>query len=609
MYLKFIGIKNIGAIEELKIEPSFTDEGNPKPIVIVGENGTGKTILLSSIMDSFYEIGSHIFDNIAKRENVGKHLYKIKGVSNLRTGTSGGFALIQYHSFLLQDKLEYIDIINTAKEEILEMKNDFSVFPLSDSKETGYRTSLTDNYEYPLLTPEKRKQLQKEWYQQAHYYQPAYRYEEPFWKNPAFFERFEDFKKSNDDHYYKDIEELTSLDKNRSFIMDVVLDHELTQNKQGNRDEAIWNGINSILREIKGDSEVRFGIGSRTSGVRVGIARENSEGKSESYLPNISYLSLGESILLNFFINILRHTDQSNEHPTDARGIVVIDEVDTHLHSNLQSKVLPSLIKIFPKIQFILTTHSPLFVLGMKKEFGDEGFDLIEMPTGVKITAERFREFEKAYSVLTKTKKFEDDLKEKIKIMSKPKVFVEGKTDVQYIKRALKLYGKESLLQDLDIEQIGHEDKNGAKNSNDQALKGAKMFLESNPEFLSQKVLILHDPETEKVNCGSFGKDGKLYVSQMKFHKENPVEKGIENLFPLKLIEKCYKDQDRNTERFLSRTIRDDEAPKWKIKDKQKMCNQVCKIGTKEDFKNFKVIVEILEEFLQDTDSKNGEFK
>lgn len=43
----------------------------------------------------------------------------------------------------------------------------------------------------------------------------------------------------------------------------------------------------------------------------------------------------------------------------DYQGIVLIDELETHLHIELQKKIFPFLIKFFPKIQFIVTTHSP----------------------------------------------------------------------------------------------------------------------------------------------------------------------------------------------------------------------------------------------------------
>lgn len=43
----------------------------------------------------------------------------------------------------------------------------------------------------------------------------------------------------------------------------------------------------------------------------------------------------------------------------DAEGIVLIDELETHLHISLQKNILPFLIKFFPNIQFIVSTHSP----------------------------------------------------------------------------------------------------------------------------------------------------------------------------------------------------------------------------------------------------------
>lgn len=41
------------------------------------------------------------------------------------------------------------------------------------------------------------------------------------------------------------------------------------------------------------------------------------------------------------------------------QGIVLIDELETHLHIELQKKILPFLAEFFPRLQFIVTTHSP----------------------------------------------------------------------------------------------------------------------------------------------------------------------------------------------------------------------------------------------------------
>lgn len=56
---------------------------------------------------------------------------------------------------------------------------------------------------------------------------------------------------------------------------------------------------------------------------------------------------------------------QPNIHdPADLEGIVLIDELDLHFHPNIQRELPRLLSEVFPKIQFIATTHSPIPILG-----------------------------------------------------------------------------------------------------------------------------------------------------------------------------------------------------------------------------------------------------
>ncbi|EGK8076736.1 AAA family ATPase [Campylobacter lari] len=574
MYLEKIIIKNISAIKNLEFTASFTEEGNPKPIVIVGANGSGKTTLLSSIIDSFYEISSNLFNNVAKMENTSRKFYKINGGLNLSFNKDKGFTIINYKSKNIEKPIEYIDYINCDTDDVKE----FCSFNL----EAKSNKRTTEFYGDDI------KRLQQEWHTQAHYYQPANRYEEPFWKNPDFDDSFKETKKYID-IYDKELEIITSLEKNYSYILDIVLDILLYNNKHNNnKDNLLWNKINKILQEIKQNETFTFGIGPRHSNNRIGIYKDK-----KLFLNNINQLSLGELTLLNLFVNIVRHTDLSNETMDKLEGIVVVDEIDVHLHSDLQSKVLPSLIKLFPKIQFIITTHSPLFVLGMQREFEDDGFDLLEMPNGIRISAEIFSEFQKAYDTFRQTKTFEEDINNKIKSMQKPTIFVEGKTDVKYIKKAIEIFNRNNLSEKIEIEQIGFEDKNGAKNSNDKALFNAEKFLEANQKFLNNKVLILHDPEN-KVQERWIGE--KLRINKMPFFEENFLNKGIENLFKSDLFEKFLEKYNQNN--TISVIKDNNKIINRKINDKQEMCNWICENGTEEDFENFKVILEIIDEFL-----------
>jgi predicted ATP-binding protein involved in virulence len=53
--------------------------------------------------------------------------------------------------------------------------------------------------------------------------------------------------------------------------------------------------------------------------------------------------------------------------PRDIRGIMLIDEVEQHLHPRWQLRVMELLKHAFPKVQFIATTHSPLVISGCEK--------------------------------------------------------------------------------------------------------------------------------------------------------------------------------------------------------------------------------------------------
>ena len=86
MYLKNIVIANIGPIENLSVELPFKENGDPKPVIFVGENGAGKTILQSQIIDGFYEIGGSLFDDVGIQDGLKRSFYKVSGGVNLKTG-------------------------------------------------------------------------------------------------------------------------------------------------------------------------------------------------------------------------------------------------------------------------------------------------------------------------------------------------------------------------------------------------------------------------------------------------------------------------------------------------------------------------------------------
>lgn len=73
-------------------------------------------------------------------------------------------------------------------------------------------------------------------------------------------------------------------------------------------------------------------------------------------------LSSGYSAIFDIFGDLVVRSEYLGITPEELKGVVFIDEIDAHLHVSLQRKILPFLIQSFPDIQFIVTTHSP-FVL------------------------------------------------------------------------------------------------------------------------------------------------------------------------------------------------------------------------------------------------------
>jgi predicted ATP-binding protein involved in virulence len=80
----------------------------------------------------------------------------------------------------------------------------------------------------------------------------------------------------------------------------------------------------------------------------------------------IEVLSHGYKSMAQWILDLLAWSIADNRllNSRDLTGIVLIDEVEQHLHPEWQRHVLRLLSKQFPKIQFIVTTHSPLVVSG-----------------------------------------------------------------------------------------------------------------------------------------------------------------------------------------------------------------------------------------------------
>lgn len=98
---------------------------------------------------------------------------------------------------------------------------------------------------------------------------------------------------------------------------------------------------------------------------------------------SVSQLSDGEKGLLAMVGDIARRLAIANpslDDPLKGEGVILIDEIELHLHPQWQRKIIPNLRETFPKCQFIVTTHSPQVLSNVRKEnvFIIEDFQLVE---------------------------------------------------------------------------------------------------------------------------------------------------------------------------------------------------------------------------------------
>ena len=107
------------------------------------------------------------------------------------------------------------------------------------------------------------------------------------------------------------------------------------------------------------------------SDVQIDITPETVIFKEKGSLVNFEQLSAGYKGVITIIADLLVRLSENQPHVTNInefKGIVLIDEVELHLHPKWKYNFVKRLRDIFPLIQFIMTTHSPTVLLGASKE-------------------------------------------------------------------------------------------------------------------------------------------------------------------------------------------------------------------------------------------------
>ena len=469
-YLEKAIFINRAPFEHLELD--FKEKG---VTVLTAVNGKGKTTIISHVVDAFYELAKMYYSN--EFEGKENKYYRIStSIFNLDS-EKPSFVYLRFNND--DKKVDYVDIRNRCSQ--IEYENAINIVDRIPFAKFSDSFEAQNNIKHWQIDSKQDQFVRSVFENNILTYFPSYRYEVPSYLSDSYNIKMNFKMNSLFSGYLKNpIEVVSGMRQVANWIMDVVLDWETYKQTQqiqfpdgvvrtvdNSPELIIWNNLNEVLRDALSskniDGKIRMGIGKRNSaGIRLSVVAEK-DGIISTVAPNLFTLSSGESALLCCFGELLRQADEirPNTYLNAIQGIVLIDEVDKHLHIKLQKEALPKLFKSFPNIQFIVSSHSPFLNMGLADEMKERTqlFDLdnngfVCEPTNNDLYKEVYE------MMVNENQRFADKYKEletKVHAINKPVIITEGKTDWKHIKASLQHFKENHEYEDIDVEILEYD--------------------------------------------------------------------------------------------------------------------------------------------------------
>ncbi|MDX8377365.1 MAG: AAA family ATPase [Mariprofundales bacterium] len=339
MNIKKIHLKNIGSFSDLTLAIAPTEQCSSNITVIIGNNGAGKTIVLHAISTAL----SWLVARIRSEKGAGSPI-KIDNIKN-------DYDYANISLYLADLNWSLVKARAGKKAPIPSKLHD--VTRLADK----YRTLLTENehVSLPLISyyPVERSVLDiPKRIRVRHNFNQLDGYDNSLTEGVDFRRFFEWFRAREDVENENSIssEVLSKISHEPYFQGEIFTrsrDRELT---------AVRSAIYAFMLDFK-YLRIR-----RTPLIHMVV---DKNGKTL----DVDQLSQGEKSLMALVGDIARRLAMLNpalDNPLHGDGVVLIDEVDLHLHPQWQRKLINRLRSTFPNCQFILTTHAPLVISDAK---------------------------------------------------------------------------------------------------------------------------------------------------------------------------------------------------------------------------------------------------
>ncbi|PKL18790.1 MAG: hypothetical protein CVV49_04100 [Spirochaetae bacterium HGW-Spirochaetae-5] len=342
------------------IELDFFEKGIS---VLSAVNGGGKTTILSHIADAWYEMARKSCPNeFEGKEN------KYYRISSATFSIDINKPQLVFIRFIANDKvIDYVSLRGKTQKEDFEniVPGDCTI------KFDSLQSELDRSNNIKYCSESNVKILEQLFHDNIISYFPSYRHEQPGYLNdPYKISMNYGLESPFSGHLVNPIEIITDLPGLANWLMDVVLDKE--SYRENLNIKILFSNINSIFSNalsVKSGKQLSIGIGQRNMGAtRIQIVERDATGNwTKTIYPSIFNMSAGENALVSLFCELVKQFDKIRPGQLihQAKGIVLIDEIDKHLHIRMQKDVLPKLMQLFPNVQFIVSSHSPFVTMGL----------------------------------------------------------------------------------------------------------------------------------------------------------------------------------------------------------------------------------------------------
>ncbi len=371
MYLKKLNIRNFRCFGNYEIEFA------PRVTVLFGKNGSGKTTLINALHKA---LSFMMHSEKIKEKDPKTKKWKVVGEKSLR----GGNPYVGVEGFSKTGEAHYDGVkradyaIEIKAEANLDDRTPIewamNVFYIDNRLRTSeYKNAFNQLYDWHIKTGERPLLA---------YYSDGYPHYSNIAKSKKENSKEAFLVKSFDESFgYTDWN--TEMGCTNTWLSRLETKIRTIENSKRRISMTENEAIHKVALEemVAAEKEVNYIVGvlkrfskndeyCRIENIEISpydaylhILDKNAKDRSFRKLPagyrRMYYIVL-DLAYRSFFLT-------SGER-TDIEGIVIIDEIDLHLHPELEKVVLKRFMDTFPNLQFIVSTHSPLVLTGLETE-------------------------------------------------------------------------------------------------------------------------------------------------------------------------------------------------------------------------------------------------